>query len=65
MVDPDKVRAILETPALNNTKALSSFLGKIQWHSRMIRHLVDFAKPLHVVVHQLSFQWTEPEEKAY
>ena len=64
-VDPDKVRAILETPALNNTKALSSFLGKIQWHSRMIRHLVDFAKPLHVVVHQLSFQWTEPEEKAY
>ena len=64
-VDPDEVRAILEAPTLSNAKALSRFLGKIRWHSRMIRHLEDFATPLHAIVHRLPFQWAEPEEKAY
>ena len=31
----------------------------------MIRHLADFATPLHAAVHRLPFQWAEPEEKAY
>ena len=31
----------------------------------MIRHLADFATPLHAIVHRLRFQWVEPEEKAY
>jgi hypothetical protein len=39
---PDKVKAILEAPALHNAKALSRFLGQIRWHSRMIRQLADF-----------------------
>ena len=32
VVDPDKVKVILEGPAPNNTKALSRFLGQIWWH---------------------------------
>jgi hypothetical protein len=30
----------------------------------MIRHLADFATPLHAVVHREPFSWTE-EEKAF
>ena len=63
-VDSDKVREILEAPTPNNVKALSQFLGQIRWHSWMIRHLADFATPLHAAVHRLPFQWAEPEEKA-
>ena len=31
----------------------------------MIRHLADFATPMHAAVHRVPFQWAEPEEKAY
>ena len=65
VVNPDKVRAILKPPAPNNAKALSRFLGQIRWHSQIIRHLADFATPLHAVVHRMPFQWVEPEEAAY
>ena len=50
-VDPDKVKAILEAPAPTTTKALSQFLGQIQWHSRMLRYLADLTTPLHAAVH--------------
>ena len=65
LVNPDKVRAILEAPESSSTKAMSRFLGQIWWHSRMIQHLADFATPLHTIVHRLPFQWAEAEEKAY
>jgi hypothetical protein len=64
-MDPNKVKAVLEAPALHNAKALSRFLGQIRCHSRMIRHLADFATPLHVAVHRELFTWTEEEEKAF
>ena len=64
-IDPDKVKAILEAPTPTNAKALSRFLGQIRWHSRMIRHLADFATPLHAAVHRVPFQWAVTEEKAY
>jgi hypothetical protein len=31
----------------------------------MIRHLADFATPLHATVHREPFTWTEEEEKAF
>ena len=40
-------------------------LGQIQWHSRMIHYLADFATPLHTVVHKEPFMWTEEEEKSF
>jgi hypothetical protein len=64
-MDPDKVKVILEAPAPHNAKALNRFLGQIQWHSRMIRHLADFATPLHAAVHREPFSWIEEEEKAF
>jgi hypothetical protein len=64
-MDHDKVKAILEAPAPQNAKALSRFLGQIRWYSRMIRHLADFATPLHAAVHREPFSWTEEEEKEF
>ena len=51
VVDPDKVKAILEAPAPTTAKALSRFIGQIRWHSRMLRYLADLATPLHTTVH--------------
>ena len=64
-VDSKKVKEILQAPTSTNAKALSRFLRQIWWHSGMLRYLADFATPLHVAVHRLSFQWTEHEGKAY
>ena len=50
-VDPDKVKAILQALTRTNARALSWFLGQIRWHSWMLRYLVDFAIPLHAMVH--------------
>jgi hypothetical protein len=61
-MDPDKVKAVL---APHNAKSLSRFMGQIRWHNRMIRHLADFATPLHAVVHKEPFTWTEKEEKSF
>ena len=55
-VDPDKVKAILEALAPKTMKALSRFLEQIQWHSRMLRYLTNFATPLHAVVHRTPFR---------
>ena len=50
-MDPDKVMAILEAPALKN--------------DMMILYLAEFATPLHGAVHQEPFTWREEEEKAF
>ena len=64
-MDPDKVQVILNAPAPSTAKALSRLLGQIRWHNRMIRHMADFATPLHATVHRLPFQWSSIEAEAY
>ena len=65
VVDPNKVKAIMEAPAPTNAKTLSRFFGQIRWHSQMIRYLTDVAIPLHTMVHRTPFQWTTVEQDAY
>ena len=64
-VDPGKIEAIIKSPTPKNAKQLGWFLGQLRWHNRMLRHLADFATPLHATVQRTPFQWTETEEKAY
>ena len=64
-VDPGKIDAIIKSPTPKNAKALGRFLGQLQWHSCMLRHLADFTTPLHAAVHRTPFRWTETEDKAY
>ena len=61
-MDPDKVQAIMNAPSPSTAKALNQVSGQIRWHSRMLRHLADFATPLHAAVHRLPFQWSSIEE---
>ena len=64
-IDPNKIKAIIEVKSPTNAKSLTRFLGKICWHSRMLRYVADFATPLHVVVHHTLFKWMTIEDKAY
>ena len=65
IVDPNKVKAVMDAPPPTNAKALSQVLGQIRWHNRIIRYLADFATPLHVVVHRTAFQWLTTKQDAY
>ena len=49
-VDPGKIDDIIKSPTPKNAKALGQILGQLRWHNRMIRHLADFATPLHAEV---------------
>ena len=64
-VDLGKIDAIIKSPTPKNAKQLGRFLGQLCWHNLMLRHLADFATPLHAAVHRTPFRWTETEEKAY
>ena len=55
VVDPDKVKEILQAPAPTNAKSLSRFRRQIWWHSRMLPYFADFTTPLHAAVHRLPF----------
>ena len=47
-MDRGKIDAIIKSSMPKNVKGLGRFLGQLHWHSRMLRHLADFATPLHV-----------------
>ena len=64
-VDSGKIDAIIKSPTPKNVKALGRFLGQLHWHNRMLRHLADFATPLHAAVYRTPFRWTDMEDKAY
>ena len=65
VVDPGKIYAFIKSPAPKNAKALGRFLGQLRWHSRMLRHLADFATPPHVAVHRTPFRGKYTQNKAY
>ena len=55
VVDPHKVKTIMDAPPPMNTKSLSRFLGQIRWHSQMIKYLTDVVTPLHATTHKTPF----------
>ena len=64
VVDPRKIKLIIEASTPKNAKALSFFLKQIQRNTRMLHYLANFATSRHVVVHHTSFEWKEIEDKA-
>lgn len=46
-MDEKKMEVIRELQGSKNSKELSRFLGKIQWHVRFLRYLADIAHPLY------------------
>ena len=55
-VDLGKIKAIVEASALINAKSLSRCLRQISQHNRVLHYLVDFATPLHTIVHRTLFK---------
>ena len=45
-VDPDKIRAILDIPALRTEREIRGFLGRLQYISRFIARLTDIYEPI-------------------
>ena len=45
-VDPDKIRAILDMPALRIEREVRGFLGRLQYISRFIARLTDICEPI-------------------
>ena len=45
-VDPDKIRAIIDMPALRTEKEVKGFLGRLQYINRFIAKLIDIYEPI-------------------
>ena len=45
-VDPEKIKAILDMPALRTEKEIRGFLGRLQYISRFIARLTDICEPI-------------------
>ncbi|MCO5595991.1 hypothetical protein L7F22_050043 [Adiantum nelumboides] len=57
-VDPDKIAAIMEAPALVNSKQCAIFLGQARWHGRHLRFVVHLAISINFVAHAKICEWT-------
>lgn len=66
MVDPDKVRAIIDYPVPKTVKQLRQFLGLTGWYRRFVS---DYASITYHLTELLSkkrtFQWNEDAQKAF
>ena len=45
-VDPDKIRAIIDMPALRTEREVRGFLGRLQYINRFIARLIDIYEPI-------------------
>ena len=55
----EKVRAIVEAPALQNVSQLKSFLGMLDYYS-------NFLVPLYSLLHKnTTWQWETPQQTAF
>jgi len=64
--DPEKMEAILNTPAPMNLKELQSFLGMLQFYANFIPHLSTKLKALHQLLNKnSSFHWSKECNTAF
>jgi len=65
-VDPDKVRAIREIPALKTEKQVRGFLGRLNYISRFISHMTaTFGLIFKLLRKDQGLVWTEDCQKAF
>ena len=48
-IDPEKVKAIIQLPPLENLKQLESFMKNVKWHTRFIKYSAHVACPLYML----------------
>ena len=54
--DKEKIKPVLEYPALTNLKELRRFLGMVGWYSRFIEKAAELKLPLVKLLHK-DFKW--------
>ena len=64
---PDRVEAIRHFPQPQDAKALSEFLGMVNFYHRFIPHAASIMGPLHDLSHTKGqdFQWTTESQAAF
>ena len=63
--DPKKIKAIIEWPTPHNAKEVRSFVGLCSYYRSFVRGFTDITSPLHQIVAQEEFHWSEECEKAF
>ena len=62
----DKVRALLETRALQNVTELKSYLGLLNYYNRFLPNLSTVLTPLHRLLQKVTpWQWGEAEQQCF
>lgn len=66
LVDPEKVRAILELKAPTNTTELRRILGVCGWYRRFLKDFSTVTAPLRALLHKKAkFIWDDDCEKSF
>ena len=62
----EKVKGVLNWPALRNVKEVQKFLGFANYYRRFIKDFARIAAPLHVLVRkEQKWKWEEKQEEAF
>ena len=65
-VDPEKIRVILDMPAMRIEKEIRGFLGKLQYISPFIAKLTDICEPIfHLLRKNQSTVWNDDCQRAF
>lgn len=65
-IDPERTRAIREFPIPRDVKALSRFIGMINYYHKFIPHFADIAFPLNMLRKKgVKYFWNTPQQKAF
>jgi hypothetical protein len=65
-IDPERTRAVREFPVPRDAKAISRFIGMVNFYHQFISHLADIAAPLNALRKKgAKFKWEGPQQEAF
>ena len=64
-VDPNKIKAMMDSPIPKTLKNLIGFLGLTGYYHKFVRHYGRIAAPLTTLTKKDAFSWTPKETKSF